>query len=238
MVDRLSLQVKIIGIFAVTVMVVLVVSTLIATFLRATRWKASFTARRSRRPGRPLTRSPRRKSWPAPTCWSPSLSQLQHDAPGILQADVYVHSPNHHLVASTNPHGQHLELDDIPDIETYLEFYKPFNDQESIETEQPARGPSALRSTRSGVPIGCLILTVSPARALNAVTLDLVMRNLLLMLASFVVVVLVIHFFFLRAVRRPIKEMIRVMQSAEKGAASRSGRAWRVGTRSACLQHT
>ena len=43
------------------------------------------------------------------------------------------------------------------------------------------------------------------------------MRNLLLMLASFVVVVLVIHFFFLRAVRRPVKEMIRVMQSAESG---------------------
>jgi signal transduction histidine kinase len=45
----------------------------------------------------------------------------------------------------------------------------------------------------------------------------LVLRNLLLMLASFVVVVLVIHLFFLRAVRRPVKEMIRVMQAAEKG---------------------
>ena len=31
------------------------------------------------------------------------------------------------------------------------------------------------------------------------------------------VVVLVIHFFFLRAVRRPVKEMIRVMESAESG---------------------
>ena len=67
-----------------------------------------------------------------------------------------------------------------------------------------------------GKPIGCLILTVSRS-TLNAVTLELVLRNLLLMLASFVVVVLVIHFFFLRAVRRPVKEMIRVMQAAEKG---------------------
>lgn len=216
MVDRLSLQVKIIGIFAVTVMVVLVVSTLIATFLTRDPVESELYSKALAQARQTAHQIAAPEILARPDMLAPALSQLQHDAPGILQADVYVHSPNHHLVASTNPHGQHLELDDIPDIETYLEFYKPFNDQESIETESRRAWIISTTIDKNGAPIGCLILTVSRS-ALNAVTLDLVMRNLLLMLASFVVVVLVIHFFFLRAVRRPIKEMIRVMQSAEKG---------------------
>ena len=91
-----------------------------------------------------------------------------------------------------------------------------------------ARGSSAPRSARKAEPIGCLILTVSRS-SLNAVTWDLVLRNLLLMLASFVVVVLVIHFFFLRAVRRPVKEMIRVMRVGGKRAARRAGAAAELG---------
>ena len=31
-------------------------------------------------------------------------------------------SRQHHLVATTNPHGQHLELDNIPDMESYNEY--------------------------------------------------------------------------------------------------------------------
>ena len=216
MFGRLSLQVKIIAIFAVTVMVVVGISTLIATFLtrdpveselyRKALAQARQTAHQIAAPGT-LAR---------PDVLVPDLRQLQHDSPGIIQANVYAHEPYHRLVATTNPRGQNLELDDIPNVESYNEFYKPYDDQESIETEDRRAWIISTTISAQGKPIGCLILTVSRS-SLNEVTWDLVLRNLLLMLASFVVVVLVIHFFFLRAVRRPVKEMIRVMQAAEKG---------------------
>jgi len=216
MFDRLSLQVKIIGIFAVTVMVVLVVSTLIATFLTRDPVESELYRKALAQARQTAHQIAAPDTLASPDVLVPALRQLQHDSPGILQADVYVHSPHHHLVASTNAHGQHLELDDIPDVESYKEYYKPFDDQESIETENRREWIISTAIGTEGEPIGCLILTVSRS-SLNAVTWDLVMRNVLLMLASFVVVVLVIHFFFLRAVRRPVKEMIRVMQAAEKG---------------------
>jgi two-component system NtrC family sensor kinase len=216
MFGRLSLQVKIIGIIAATVMVVLGVSTLIATFLtrdpvegelyRKALSQARQTARQMAAPDA-LAR---------PDDLIPALRQLQHDSPGIIQADVYAHDHNHRLVATTNPLGQHLELDHIPNVENYNEYWRPNDDQESIETEDSRSWIISTTISAQGEPIGCLILTVSRS-SLNAVTWNLVLRNLLLMLASFVVVVLVIHFFFLRAVRRPVKEMIRVMESAEEG---------------------
>jgi signal transduction histidine kinase len=216
MFGRLSLQVKIIAIFGITVMVVLGVSTLLATFLtrdpveselyRKALSQARLTAHHLAAPDT-LAR---------PDVLGPELRQLQHDSPGIIQADGYVHAPQHHLVATTNPRGQHLELDNIPKVESYNEYWRPNEDQESIETEDSRSWIISTTISAQGQPIGCLILTVSRS-SLNAVTWDLVTRNLLLMLASFVVVVLVIHFFFLRAVRRPVKEMIRVMQSAESG---------------------
>jgi signal transduction histidine kinase len=216
MFERLSLQVKIIVIFAVTVMVVLGVSTAIATFLtrdpveaelyRKALAQAYLTAQQIAAPNT-LAR---------PEVLGPALSELHRDLPGIIQADVFVHYPRHQLVATTDPKGQHLELDNIPGVEHYNEYLRANEDQESIEAPKP---PSWIISTSiraQGRPIGCLILTVSRS-SLNAVTWDLVVRNLLLMLASFAVVVLVIHFFFLRAVRRPVKDLIRVMQSAERG---------------------
>ena len=93
MFDRLSLQVKIIVIFAATVMVVLGVSTLIATFLtrdpveselyRKALAQARLTAHQIAAPDT-LAR---------PDVLGPALRQLQHDSPGIIQADVYVHGP-------------------------------------------------------------------------------------------------------------------------------------------------
>ncbi len=216
MFGRLSLQVKIIGIIAVTVMVVLVVSTLIATFLTRDPVESEFYRKaldQARQTARQIAAP---ETLARPDMLVPALRQLQHDSPGIVQADVYVHNPHHQLVGSTNPHGQHLELDDIPNVESYNEYYKPFEDQESIETENRRAWIISTTISSQDKPIGCLILTVSRS-SLNAVTWDLVVRNLLLMLASFVVVVLVIHIFFLRAVRGPVKEMIRVMQTAEKG---------------------
>ncbi len=219
MFDRLSLQLKIIGIIIATVMVVLGVSTVIASFLtiqepiegelyRRALSQAQLTAHQIAAP----------ETLAKPEVLLEALRQLQQDSPGITQADVFVHSPTHHLVATTNPKGQHLELDNIPNIETYKEYYRPpeKEDQESIETENRGMWVISTTLVSQGKPIGCLILDVSRSR-LNAVTWDLVVQNLLLMLASFAAVVLVIHLFFLRAVRKPIKEMIRVMVAAEKG---------------------
>ena len=216
MFDRLSLQVKIIVIFAVTVMVVLGVSTLIATFLTRDPVESELYRKALAQARQMAHQIAAPDTLARPDVLGPDLRQLQHDSPGIIQADVYVHGQNHHLVSTTNPHGQHLELDNIPQVESYNEYFKPYEDQESIETEDSRAWIISTTISAQGEPIGCLILTVSRS-SLNAVTWDLVLRNLLLMLASFVVVVLVIHFFFLRAVRRPVKDLIHVMESAEKG---------------------
>jgi two-component system NtrC family sensor kinase len=216
MFERLSLQTKIIVIFAVTVMVVLGVSTLIATFLTRDPVESELYHKALVQARQTAHQIADPDTLTKPDVLGPNLRQLQHDALWIIQADVFSHSPTHHLVATTNLHGQHLELDNIPRIEAYHEYYKPYDDQESIETEDSRAWIISTTVSAEGVPIGCLILTVSRS-SLNAVTWDLVVRNLLLMLASFVVVVLVIHFFFLRAVRRPVKDLISVMQSAEKG---------------------
>jgi signal transduction histidine kinase len=213
---RLSLQVKVIVIFTVTVMVVLGVSTLIATFLTRDPVESELYHKALAQARLTAHQIASPDTLARPDVLGPALRQLQHDLPGIIQADVYGHDRNHHLVATTNPQGQHLELDYIPNVESYNEYLRANEDQESIETENRRSWIISTTISAQGEPIGCLILTVSRS-SLNAVTLDLVLRNLLLMLASFVVVVLVIHFFFLRAVRRPVKDLIHVMESAEKG---------------------
>ncbi len=145
-----------------------------------------------------------------------TLARLQHDQAGLVQCEVYAHQPVHRLIVTTEPKGEHLELDNIPDIENYNNFFRPDKDQTSIETPN---GDFWIISTTihlQGEPVGCLTLKVSQSH-LNAVTWDVVLRNLLLVAGSLVVVALVIHLFFLRSVRRPVKEMIRVMESAEQG---------------------
>ncbi len=220
MFDRLSLQVKIIVIIAATVMVVLGVSTVIATYLTQDPVEAELYNKALDQARLTAHQLAAADTLGRPEVLLLALRQLLKDTPGIIQADVYAHDRDPRLVATTAPNGQHLELDHIPNIESYNEYYRRNDLQESIE---PENRKSWIISTTikshgepNGEPIGCLVLTVSRSR-LNAVTWDLVLRNLLLMLASFVVVVLVIHFFFLRAVRRPVKEMIRVMESAEGG---------------------
>jgi two-component system, NtrC family, sensor kinase len=144
------------------------------------------------------------------------LARLEHEQPGLVQCDVYAHEPDHRLVISTDPKANHLELDNVPDIENYNQFFKPDKDQISIETPDNDDWIISTPVRLKGQTIGCLNLKVSKSH-LNAVTWDLVLRNLLLVAGSLVVVALVIHFFFLRSVRRPVKEMIRVMESAEQG---------------------
>ena len=144
------------------------------------------------------------------------LGQMQHDLPGVKQSDVYLHFPDHHLVATTNSDGDHLELDNILDVESRNEFERPDEDQISIETPEGDYWIISTVIREQGQPLGCLNLKISKSR-LNAITWDLALRNLLLMLGSLAVVMLVIHIFFLHSVRTPVREMIRVMEAAEGG---------------------
>lgn len=216
MFDRLSLQAKVIGIIGVTVMVVLVISTLITTFLTRDPVESELYRKALSQARATSHQIVALGTLAHPDVLATELHELQRDSPGILQADVYVHEPAHHLVATTNPHGQHLELDNIRNVESYNEYWRPNEDQVSVETEDERAWIISTNIIAQDKPIGCLVLSVSRS-ALEAVTWDLVLRNVLLMLASMVVVVLVIHSFFLQAVRRPVKEMIRVMLSAESG---------------------
>ena len=143
------------------------------------------------------------------------LKQMQRDMPGVRQADVYLHSPNR-LEATTAPQGEHLELDNIPGIEHYDEFERPDDESLTIETDHGKFWVIGITMRSQRVPVGCLNLKVSKSQT-SIVTHQLVKRNLLLTLASLVVVVLAVHIFFLRAVRTPVKDMIRVMEGAEKG---------------------
>ncbi len=144
------------------------------------------------------------------------LRQMEHDLPGVRQADVYLHDPQHRLAASTGPSGEHLELDNLPGVENYFEFERPEEDAITIETPDGKFWVMGTTIRDQGRALGCLTLTVSKSRS-SIVTRGLVARNLLLMLASLMVVSLVIHLFFLGRVRGPVKEMIRVMVSAESG---------------------
>ena len=145
------------------------------------------------------------------------LRQVQHDFKGVEECDVHLHDAAHTLVATTDPASQHLELDRIPDVESYNEFERPGDDQITIET---ADGRDWIMSTAirdQGRVVGCLDLTVSK-RSSNAIIFGLVRRNLLLILASLLAMMLAIHVFFLYNVRGPVKEMVWVMEAAEGGA--------------------
>lgn len=146
------------------------------------------------------------------------LREVQRDFKGVEQCDVRAHDPAHSLVATTDPAGPHLELDATPGIEHYNEFESAGEDQISIETPD---GRDWIVSTpirdREGGSIGCLQLRVSKKTS-NVIIDGLVWRNLILMLASLVAVMLAVHVFFLYNVRRPVKDMVEVMEAAEGGA--------------------
>jgi len=213
---RFGLQSKIITIFAMVVICVVGVSTLIAMWLtrepveeeiyRKTLAQARMTANQlgngqALRDSEALLRV---------------LRQVQRDLHGASQADVFLHTPEHRLAATTDPRGEHLELDNLPGVEGYPAFWRPGGGQLTIETADRRDWIMGTAIPNQDQPVGCLVLKVSKSRA-NVVTRDLVKRNLLLMLASLAVVILVIHMFFLRQVRRPVLDMIRVMEAAEGG---------------------
>jgi len=144
------------------------------------------------------------------------LKQMQRDLPGVRQADVFLHGSPHRLAATTAPQEDHLELDNIPDIAQYDEFERPDDESLTIETNHGRFWVIGVTIRSQGQSVGCLNLKVSKSQT-SIVTRELVIRNLLLTLASLVVVILAVHIFFLRAVRTPVKDMIAVMEGAEKG---------------------
>ena len=144
------------------------------------------------------------------------IRQVQRDAPGIVQGDLYLHSPAHKLLVSTDQGGNHSELDRLPGVERYNEFERPEPDQISIETPDSKYWIISTGVRQRDGTDGCLVLKVSKSRS-NMITRDLVKRNLVVMLASLIAIVVAIHLFFRKNVRTPITEMIQVMEAAEGG---------------------
>jgi signal transduction histidine kinase len=214
--SRFGLQTKIIIIIAVAVVSVATVSTCIAMLLTRQLVEEEIYRKalaQARATAHQLVNGGALKS---PDRLQPVLRQMMRDLPGVRQADVYLHEPVHHLEATTQPQATHLELDNIPNIDTYIEFERPDDDEVTIETEDGKFWIMGVTVRDQGVPVGCLNLLVSKSQT-SVVTRNLVRQNVLMLLASLAFLFLVIHIFFLRAVRRPVKEMIRVMESAEGG---------------------
>lgn len=220
---RLGLQTKIIIIFVVAVVCLLAVSTFIAMLLtrqpveEEVYRKALAQARLS---AHNLVND---HALEEPRELGALLRQMQHDVPGVRQADVFTHQGADRLLASTNPSGRHQELDAILGVSdvhwaaNHLnEFEHPNSDQMTIETRDGKYWIISTALRGQGALAGCLVLKVSKLRS-DVITQDIVESNFLLMLFSLIVLIFVIHGFFLKSVRAPVKEMIRVMKAAEGG---------------------
>jgi two-component system, NtrC family, sensor kinase len=214
--SRFGLQAKIIIIISITVVSVVMVSTVIAMVLTRQPIEEEIYRKALAQAKATAQQLVNEHALANPAELEHDLKQMQSDFPSVKQSDVYVHFPSHHLVASTNPAGVHMELDDIPDIERYNEFERFDSSTITIETDDGDYWIMSTALRQNGEVVGCLNLKVSKSRS-NVVTQSLVLRNLFLMLSSLTVVFLVIHVFFLRSVRRPMKEMVRVMRGAEGG---------------------
>ncbi len=214
--SRFSLQTKIITIIAVAVVGTVGVSTVIAMLLTRELVEEEIYRKSLAQARVTAHQLLNEEALTNPAQLLKVLRQMEHDLPGVKQADVYLHDPVHHLEATTTPEGTHLELDNIQHIENYFEFERPEDDAITIETPGGKYWVMGVTLYSKGQPVGCLNLKVSKSQS-SIVTRNLVLRNLLLLLASLAVVILALHIFFLRAVRKPVKEMIRVMEAAEGG---------------------
>ena len=211
---RLGLQGKIVLIIAVAVISVAAVSTYIAMLLTRQLVEED-TYRKALAQARSIAQQlVDEHALENPPVLMRALHQLEHDFPSITQADVFTHVPRHQLMVSTDPKGQILELDHIPDIQNYNDYQQPESDQITIDTPDGNYWIMGTTIYDGGRSIACLNLKVSKLH-LSIITERLVFRNLLVMLAGLGFLILVIHVFFLRSIRGPVKEMIRVMDSAE-----------------------
>jgi two-component system, NtrC family, sensor kinase len=220
---RLDLQTKIIVIFVVAVFCLLVVSTVIAAILTRQPVEAEVYRKELSQAELAAHNLVADQALQNPRSLQRILQQMQHDMPGVRQADVYLHQGNHPLLATTEPAASHLELDHYPQIndrhwaDAHLNGYEhPDPDQYTIDTLDGNYWILSTVLRDQGQPVGCLELKVSKIRA-DVITQKIVEDNFALMLSSLVILIFVIHWFFLRRVRTPVKEMIRVMESAEGG---------------------
>ena len=214
--SRFVLQTKIIIIFALAVVSVVGVSTSIAMVLTRQLVEEEIYSKACTQARSTAHQLANEDALQDTTKLQRVLKQILHDMPGVRQADVFLHGSPHQLEATTAPQAEHLELDNIPGIQHYDEFERPDDESLTIETDHGRYWIIGVTIRSQGQPVGCLNLKVSKSQT-SVVTRHLVVRNLLLMLASLVVVILAVHVFFLRAVRTPVKDMIRVMEGAEKG---------------------
>ena len=198
-----SLQSKIIIIIIITVIIVVGGSTYIAAWLTREPVEEEIYRKAVSQAELTAHQLGDREALRVPDKLGQTLHQTEHDLPGIVQSDVYLHEPIHRLVITTKPGGEHLELDNIRNIEAYNEYFRPNEDQVTIETPEGDYWILSTPLRDQGRIVGCLNLKVSKSRS-NVITLDLVKRNLLLLLASLAVLLVVIHAFFLRSIRRPV----------------------------------
>lgn len=219
---RLGLQGKIVLIIAVAVISVVAVSTYIAMLLTRQLVEED-TYRKALAQARSIAQQlVDEHALENPAILMRGLKQLEHDFPSITQADVFTHVPQHKLIVTTDRNGQVLELDHIRDIENYNDYQRDESGQITIDTPDGNYWIMGTTIHLDGQSVACLNLKVSKLH-LSMITERLVLRNLLVMLAGLAFLILVIHIFFLQSVRRPVKEMIRVMDSAEgKSLAARA----------------
>ncbi len=184
---RFGLQGKIVLIFTIAVVCVVGVSTLIAMWLTRLPVETDIY-RRALAQARLTAHQSVEEGWLQDSeKLLIALRQVEHDMPDVKQSDVFLHRPQHHLVKTTNPGGEHLELDNIPDIEKYNEFERPDEDRQNqiaIETPDGKFWIIGTSIRDHGQVLGCLVFKVSKS-SLNAVTSDLVLRNLLLDVGEF-----------------------------------------------------
>src|SRR5690349_18544691 len=126
---RLGLQGKIIAIIAITVVAVVGVSTYIAMWLTRLPVEEEIYRKALQQARMTASQLVDKGVLDKPQDLLKVLRQIEHDLPGVRQSDVYLHSPQPHLVATTNARGEHLELDRLADIESYNEFERPEEDQ-------------------------------------------------------------------------------------------------------------
>lgn len=214
--NRFSLQSKIITIIAVSVIAVVGVSTYIAMLLTRQLVEEEIYRKALAQARATAHQLANENALENPANLLLALRRMEHDFPGVKQSDVYLHGLEHRLVGSTVTQGDHLELDQLPGVEGYFEFERPDEDAITIETPGGKYWVMGITIREQGRPVGCLNLKVSKSQT-SVVTRSLVGRNLLLMLASLTVVILLLQAFFLQWVRRPVKEMVRVMEAAEGG---------------------
>jgi two-component system NtrC family sensor kinase len=228
---RLDLQTKIIIISVIAVFCLLVVSTFIAMIVTRQPVEAEVYRKELTQAELAAHNLVADQALQNPQALLKVLKQMQHDVAGVRQADVYLHKGNHPLLATTEPAASHLELDNLSHIDdprwadAHLDGYEhPDDDQYTVDTPDGNYWILSTILRDHGQAVGCLELKVSKIRA-NVITQDIVEDNFLLMLSSLVVLIFAIHWFFLRRVRTPVKEMIRVMEVAEGGQLEARARA-------------